>query len=70
MAKINLNTEEARDEAKEKVTGIHIDFNAGPPRSIIFYDDIGARYFFLNEEKVRKAVEELVKLIEADGEEF
>ena len=70
MAKINLKTEETRGEAKEKVTGVHIDYDFDPPRSIIFYSESDARYFYLNEEKVRKAVEDLVKLIEADGEEF
>lgn len=70
MAKINLKTEETRDEAKEKVTGVHIDFDFDPPRSIIFYSESDARYFYLNKEKVRQAVEKLVNLIEEDGEEF
>lgn len=70
MAKINLKTEETRGEAKEKVTGVHINFSAGPPRAIIFYSEPNARYFFLNEEKVRQAVEKLADLIEEDGEEF
>lgn len=70
MAKINLKTEETRGEAKEKVTGVQIDFDFDPPRSIIFYSESDARYFYLNEEKVRQAVEKLVDLIEEDGEEF
>ena len=70
MAKINLKTEENRDEAKEKVTGVQIDFDFDPPRSIVFYGDFGARFYYLNKEKVRKAVEALVKSIEEDGEEF
>ena len=70
MAKINLKTEETKDEAKEKVTGVHIDFDFDPPRSIIFYSESDARYFYLNKEKVRQAVEKLVNLIEEDGEEF
>ena len=70
MAKINLKTEETRDGAKEKVTGVQIDFDFDPPRSIIFYSESDARYFYLNEEKVRQAVEKLADLIEEDGEEF
>ena len=70
MAKINLKTEETRGEAKEKVTGVQIDFDFDPPRSIIFYSESDARYFYLNEEKVRQAVEKLADLIEEDGEEF
>ena len=70
MAKINLKTEETRDGAKEKVTGVQIDFDFDPPRSIIFYSESDARYFYLNKEKVRQAVEKLVNLIEEDGEEF
>ena len=70
MAKINLKTEETRDEAKEKVTGVHIDYDFDPPRAIIFYSESDARYFYLNKEKVRQAVEKLVNLIEEDGEEF
>lgn len=70
MAKIILNEEEMREKLKEKVTSVHIDFNGGPTRSIVFYDGTHARYFFSNEERVRKAVEKLVTLIEEEGEEF
>lgn len=71
MAKINLNRSEKQEETKENyITGMQISVDAEPPKAIIFYSEIGGRYFWCDDEKIKKAIKDLADLIEESGEEF